>query len=108
LSTTGNVTGAWQTAEIGATQPTGNSAEPMYVRVTDSTGASATIASADAAITARATWQEWAIPYSSLSGVNLSRIQKLAIGVGSKTSPTAGGTGIVYIDDIGYGRPAAQ
>jgi hypothetical protein len=80
----------------------------MYIRVTDSAGGSVTIASADAAITARATWQEWAISYSSLAGVNLSRVQKLAIGVGSKTSPVAGGTGIVYVDDIGFGRPAAQ
>jgi len=32
----------------------------------------------------------------------------MVIGVGSKTSPKAGGTGTVYIDDIGYGRPAAE
>ena len=108
LSTTGNVTGAWQTAEIGAAQPTGNSAEPMYVRIEDSTGGSATVVSADQAITARATWQEWAIPYSDLAGVNLSRVQTMVIGVGSRTSPTAGGTGIVYVDDIGYGRPATE
>jgi hypothetical protein len=31
----------------------------------------------------------------------------MAIGVGSRTNPTAGGIGIVYIDDIGFGRPAA-
>ena len=49
LSTTGNVTGPWQTAEIGATQPQGNSAEPMYVRIEDSTGASATVLNADEA-----------------------------------------------------------
>ncbi len=108
LATTGNVTGAWQTAEIGAAQPTGNSAEPMYVRIEDSTGGSATVASADQAITARATWQEWAIPYSDLAGVNLGRVQTMVIGVGSRTSPTAGGTGIVYVDDIGYGRPATE
>jgi hypothetical protein len=39
--------------------------------------------------------------------VNLSRIQKMVIGVGSKTSPTVGGAGIVYIDDIGYGKPVS-
>ncbi len=107
LSTTGNVTGAWQTAEIGAAQPQGNSAESMYVRIEDSAGKSATVVNGDGAITQRPTWQEWSIPYGDLSGVNLGRVQKLVIGVGSKTAPTAGGTGTVYVDDIGFGRPAA-
>ncbi|HPC95841.1 MAG TPA: discoidin domain-containing protein, partial [Sedimentisphaerales bacterium] len=106
LSTTGNVTGAWQTAEIGVAQPKGNAADTMYVRIEDSAGKSATVVNADGAVTVRATWQEWMIPYSALSGVNLGRVEKMVIGVGSKTSPKAGGTGTVYIDDIGYGHPA--
>ena len=105
LSTTGNVTGSWQTAEIGATQPVGNSAEPMYVRIEDSTGAKATVVNADEVITLRPTWQEWKIPYSDLAGVNLSRVKKIYIGVGNRSTPTAGGTGTVYIDDIALGRP---
>jgi hypothetical protein len=108
VSMTGNVTGQWQTADIGVEQPTGNSSEPMYVTIEDSTGKNATVANADTAITVRPTWQEWSIPYSDLSGVNLSRVQKMIIGVGSATSPKAGGTGTVYIDDIGFGSPAAQ
>jgi len=106
LAMTGSVTGAWQTADIGATQPTGNdSADPMYVRIEDSAGQSVTIANPDAAITLRPTWQEWSIPYTDLAGVNLARIQTMVIGVGSKTSPTAGGAGTVYVDDVGFGRP---
>ncbi len=108
VSTTGNVTGNWQTADIGVAQPEGNSAEPMYVRIEDATGKTKTVANADALITQRPTWQEWAIPYGDLAGVNLSRVEKLVIGVGSPTSPSAGGTGTVYIDDIGFGRLAAQ
>ena len=109
LSMTGNVTGAWQTAEIGVAQPLGNSvAEPMYVRIEDAAGKSATVVNADESINLRPSWQEWAIPYSDLAGVNLSRVQKLVIGVGSETAPAAGGTGIVYVDDIGFGRPAAE
>ncbi len=108
VSTTGNVTGTWQTADIGVTQPEGNSAQPMYVRIEDSTGKAATAVNADLAITQRPSWQEWAIPYSDLSGVNLSRVEKMVIGVGSKISPTAGGTGIVYVDDIAYGRSATE
>ncbi|HPY48665.1 MAG TPA: discoidin domain-containing protein [Sedimentisphaerales bacterium] len=105
LSMTGNVTGNWQTAEIGVAQPEGNAADGMYVRLEDSAGKSATVANADAAITVRPTWQEWKIPYSDLSGVNLSRIEKMVIGVGSATSPKAAGAGIVYVDDIGFGKP---
>ncbi len=106
ISTAGNVTGAWQVAEIGVAQPAGNSAEAMYVTIEDSAGKTKTVVNADAAITARPSWQEWKIPYSELSGVYLSRVDKMIIGVGSKTAPTAGGTGTVYVDDIGYGRPA--
>jgi len=108
LAMTGSVTGAWQTAEIGATQPVGNSADPMYVRIEDSTGKSVTVVSADEAITLHSTWQEWAISYADLAGVNLSRIQTMVIGVGNRTSPSAGGTGTVYIDDVGFGRPAVE
>ena len=42
---------------------------------------------------------------SDLTGVNLTMVQKLTLGVGDKNSPKAGGTGILYIDDIGYGHP---
>ena len=108
LSTTGTVTGAWQTAEIGAAQPKGNSAEPLYVRIEDSTGAGATIVNPDEAITIRSTWQEWTIPYSSLAGVNLNRVKTMRIGVGNRQTPAAGGTGTVYIDDIALGRRPAQ
>ncbi len=103
---TGNVSGNWQTAEVGVEQPAGNSSESMYVTIEDASGKSATVMSSDAAITARPSWQEWTIPYSDLAGVNLGRVEKMIIGVGNATSPAAGGTGTVYIDDIGYGRPA--
>ena len=106
ISTTGNVSGAWQTAAIGVAQPEGNSSESMYVTIEDASGGSATVANPDDAITVRPSWQEWAIPYTDLAGVDFSRVEKMIIGVGSATSPTAGGTGTVYVDDIGFGRPA--
>ncbi len=106
LTTTGNVSGAWETAEVGVAQPMGNSSEPMYVRLEDASGKSVTVTNPDNAITVRPSWQEWAIPYSDLSGVNLSRIETMVIGVGNASSPSAGGTGTVYVDDIGFGRAA--
>ncbi len=108
ISTTGNVTGVWQTAEVGVAQPAGSQAEKMYVTIEDSAGNSATAVHPDDAITLHLAWQEWSIPYSTLSGVNLARVNKMVIGVGSRTAPTAGGADVVYVDDIGYGRPAAE
>lgn len=64
------------------------------------------VANPDTAITTNAEWQQWRIPFSDLAGVNLSRVELMTIGVGNPSSPTAGGTGIVYIDDISYGKPA--
>jgi hypothetical protein len=103
----GNVTGNWQVAEIGAAQPTGNALAPLYVSLKDANGQTVTVAHPNANIVGRSGWNEWQIPLSEFAGVNLSRVDTMAIGVGSRTNPTAGGIGIVYIDDIGFGRPAA-
>ncbi|MEN6575567.1 MAG: LamG-like jellyroll fold domain-containing protein [Phycisphaerales bacterium] len=108
VSTTGNVTGPWQVAGIGTEQPEGNSAEPMYVRIEDSAGASVTVVNADEAVTLRPTWRPWTIPYSDLAGVNLGRVRTMCIGIGNRNAPTAGGTGIVYIDDVSLGRTIAR
>jgi hypothetical protein len=85
----------------------GNAPAPLYVTVEDSAGKVATAANPDTAITTTAEWQPWRIPYSDLAGVDLSRVEGIAIGVGSRTSPTPGGAGILYIDDISYGKPAS-
>ncbi len=37
-------------------------------------------------------------------GVNMSRVIGLVIGAGNRTSPVKGGAGIVYLDDLGFGR----
>ncbi len=107
VATTGSVTGNWQTADIGVAQPEGNAAASMYVRLVDASGKSATVMHDDAAVSVRPSWQEWMIPYSDLSGVNLGRVETMVIGVGNPTSPAPGGTGTVYVDDIGYGKPFA-
>jgi hypothetical protein len=108
ISTTGNVTGNWQVAEIGATQPEGNSVEGLYLAVTDSSGKSKVIQHPDPAATAYMTWQAWTIPLSEFTaaGVKTTAIKSLTLGVGSKAAPKAGGTGTVYVDDLGFGKPA--
>jgi len=80
-----------------------NSSEPLYVTIKDGSK-SATVRHSNAAATTVAEWQQWKIPLSEFAaaGVKGTAVKAMVIGVGSKT---AGGTGIVYIDDIGYGRP---
>ncbi len=108
VSFTGNVAGGWQMADIGLAQVEGNSAEPIYVTVADASGKSMTVVNADKWAAAGLTWQEWMIPLSEFAsaGVKMTAVKTLTIGVGDKAAPTAGGTGIVYIDDVGFGRPA--
>ncbi len=107
VSTTGNVTGTWQVAEIGAAQPAGNSVEGLYLSVKDSSGKTKAVQHPDAAATASMSWQQWTIPLSEFTaaGVKMNAVKSLTVGVGNKAAPKAGGTGTVYLDDIGYGRP---
>ncbi|UCD51853.1 MAG: hypothetical protein JSW27_04300 [Phycisphaerales bacterium] len=80
--------------------------ESVYVAVDDSTGKVALVSHPDPALSARSGWTEWLIPYSGPGGVNLSNVSMLYIGIGDRGNPIAGGTGTVFIDDVGYGHPA--
>ena len=84
-----------------------NGAGTLYVAVADTAGSVAVATHPDEAVLTTEAWQAWAIPYSDLSGVDLSRVATLYIGVGDRDNPTAGGTGTIYIDDVGFGNPAA-
>ena len=107
VSTTGNVTGSWQMAEIGVAQPTGgNDLATLYVAVEDSAGKVAVATHPDAAV--RSGWTEWLIPYGDLAGVNLNSVRTMTIGLGDRDNPSAGGSGLVFIDDIGFGHPATE
>jgi hypothetical protein len=105
VATTGGVTGAWEVTEIGVAQP-GNAAGQLYVVVQDSAGKSKTVNHPDPAATTLASWHQWQIPLSDLAGVNLAAVKKLTIGIGDPANPSPGGAGRIYIDDIGFGRPA--
>jgi hypothetical protein len=104
VATTGTVTGSWQAVAIGAAMPT-NDPAPLYVTVTDKAGKTKTVVNANPSASATAAWTEWRIPLSSLTGVSLTTVQKITLGVGDKSSPKAGGAGMLFIDDIGYGHP---
>ena len=103
---TGTVSGSWQVVAIGDDPQPANDPADLYVTIQDSAGKTATATNPTAVTSAE--WTQWKIPLSSLTGVNLKAVKKMYIGVGSKTSPVKGGAGKLYIDDIGFGHPAAQ
>jgi len=104
VSTTGGVTGSWQVEAIGVAQPA-NTAAPLYVAVQDSANKVKVVTHPDPAATTLATWQQWRIPLSDLSGIKLTAVKKLIVGVGDRASPKQDGAGIVFVDDIGVGHP---
>jgi hypothetical protein len=99
IKTTGNVTGSWQQAEVGADHP-GNSAQGLYVGIEDSAGKAAFVTHPDPAPATIGAWTEWAIPLSSFTGVNPAKVKKMYVGVGDRQNPVPDGTGRIYIDDI--------
>jgi hypothetical protein len=53
-------------------------------------------------------WTEWTIDLQAFAdqGVNLANVNTIALGLGNKKSPVAGGSGTMYFDDIRLYPPA--
>jgi hypothetical protein len=109
IATTGNVTGQWQSASLDVDQPDGNGPDRFYVSVADNSGRMATVANTSPAAIGIGSWKQWLIPLSDLTaeGVNTKSVKRLIIGVGDKSQPSQDAAGLLYIDDIGFGHPAA-
>jgi regulation of enolase protein 1 (concanavalin A-like superfamily) len=109
ISTTG--TGVWQNASIGVAQRS-NGIAPLYLVAEDKAGKTKTVVNPDAAAVTKGVWTEWRIPLADLSGVNVAAVRKLTIGVGDSANPKPGAAGMLYIDDIQFGKgtgtPAAK
>jgi len=104
VATAGTVTGAWQNLSVGVTQWS-NGTAPLYVTVEDKAGKSKTVVNSNASAVNAGTWTQWQIALSDLAGVNLAAVKKLAIGVGDKANPKAGAAGMLYVDDVLFGKP---
>jgi hypothetical protein len=104
VSTTGNVTGTWQVAEIGTQQVQGNEPATFYVKVEDISGGSKLVTSPDTGMIATGVWERWDVPFSSLTGVNLKAVKSISLGVGNPLSPQPGSSGKIFIDDIRLSR----
>jgi hypothetical protein len=56
------------------------------------------------------TWTEWTIDLQAFAdqGVNLANVNTIALGLGNKKNPVAGGSGTMYFDDIRLYRPPPE
>jgi len=105
VTITGAVSGQWAHQDIGIVN---NAAEPLYVAVSNASGVPAIVAHDDPAAATIDTWTEWIIPLQAFAdqGINLTNVDKIAIGLGNKSNAAAaGGSGTMYFDDIGLYRP---
>ena len=99
-----NVGSQWSDQDIGIVS---NSTEPMYVALTSGTKTAVVYHDDPNAVNIEP-WTEWAIPLQRFAdqGVNLSGVNKLTIGFGTKGDMTTpGGLGTIFIDDIRLYRP---
>jgi hypothetical protein len=79
----------------------GNAAERMFVAL----NSNAVAYHGDPAATQLTGWNEWVIDLTAFAGVDLTNVNTITIGFGTKDSPAAGGSGVVYVDDIRLYRP---
>jgi hypothetical protein len=116
VSTTGSVTGTWETKEIGLAR---NDPQPLYMAVEDSAGRIQVVTHPDPAVTTTVEWTEWQIPLSEFTGVNLNNIRKVYLGVGDRNrllyqagmisaAAAAGSSGTVYFDCFTLCGPRAN
>ena len=79
-----------------------NAAEQLYVALEDNAAHIKVVNHPHLEAVQKAGWQEWNIELTQFSaaGVNLKAVKRVYIGLGNRTSPKAGGTGTIYIDDI--------
>ena len=101
---TNGASGAWRFAEVGIDHPL-NDRGNLYVALQDAAGHEAIVTHSDPDAVLQDTWQQWDIPLTRFSGINVAAVKRMRIGVGDRKGPSAGGAGRIFIDDIGVGRP---
>ncbi len=81
-----------------------NAAETLYVAL----NGSAVVSNDNPDAAQAGSWTEWSIPLQAFAdqGVNLAHVNTIAIGLGNRNNPVAGGSGTMYFDDIRLYPPA--
>jgi hypothetical protein len=108
VTTTGNVGPQWAHQDIGIES---NDTEPLYLAISNTAGNPVVVTHDDPAAANIDVWTEWVIPLQSLAdqGLNLSNVDKIAIGLGTRGNMTVpGGKGKMYFDDIRLYRTALE
>jgi hypothetical protein len=85
-----------------------NAAEPLYIALANSTGTPALVAHDNPNVALTGLWTQWEISLQTFAdqGINLTNVDQVAIGMGTKAGTAGpGGTGTIYIDDIRLYRP---
>lgn len=77
-----------------------NQPAALYVAMEDSAGHTAAVGYGDDTAVTLPQWFEWNVPLSEFTGVDLSRVKTMYIGLGDRDNPVPGGTGRIYIDDV--------
>jgi len=103
----------WTAASVGELSlwirgDSANAADPLYVSIANSAGSPAVVAHEDPDVATIRSWTQWmvSLPAFTDQGINLTNVDKMAIGLGSKAGlATPGGSGTVYVDDIRLNRP---
>jgi hypothetical protein len=88
-----------------------NDAEPLYVAVSNSTGEPAIVVHDDPAVTQIGVWTKWVIPLQNVAdqGIDLTDVDRIALGVGIRgNTTTPGGSGKMIIDDILLYQPNSE
>ncbi|MBW7991154.1 MAG: LamG domain-containing protein [Planctomycetes bacterium] len=77
---------------------TDNAAETLYVALNDS----AVVTNDNPDASQAAAWTAWDIDLMRFAdqGVNLANVNSITLGLGNRSNPVAGGSGIMYFDDI--------
>jgi len=83
-----------------------NAAAPMYVAL----NGNAVVFHDNPNASQIGIWTEWNIDLQAFAnqGVNLANVNTIAIGLGNKKNPVAGGSGTMYFDDIGLYPPSQE
>jgi len=105
VTTTGNITGQWVSQDIGIAS---NDVEPLYVAISNRTGTPSVVVHDDANAATIDAWTEWVIPLQAFAdqGIDLSDVDRIAIGLGTQGNMTIpGGSGKMYFDDIRLYKP---
>jgi hypothetical protein len=101
VTITGNVSqGPWEDQDIGILS---NVPEQMYVVLNES----AVVYNDDPDASLINAWTEWRIDLQEFAdqGVDLTDVDSIGLGFGERNNPQAGGSGLVYFDDIRLYRP---